>query len=185
MKELAPQVIQSLSFLTVIADIWIVLLIVGLVLYFTKRITKSSQITKILRLLGQKAILLSFLLSSLAMTGSLYFSDVAGFAPCVLCWYQRILMYPLPLLLGISMKKHDDSIVDYGLALSGLGTLMAAYHYNLQINPNPFAPCATVGYSVSCTENFFMQFGYVTIPMMSLSAFALIFLLLFARKKVK
>lgn len=123
---------------------------------------------------------LSFFVALTATAGSLFYSEIAGFDPCKLCWFQRIFMYPMVLILAIAWWKKDKEIFRYIMTLSVVGAIIASYHYLLQIGVAPvIIPCSTVGYSVSCAQAFSMTFGYITIPLMSLTAFLMIFL--FAR----
>lgn len=92
-------------------------------------------------------------------------------------------MYPQVLLLGIALFKKDKGISDYIISLSVIGALIALYHYLLQIDVAPEVSCDIVGYSVSCVQRFVMQFGYITIPMMSFTAFLLITMLMFLNKR--
>jgi disulfide bond formation protein DsbB len=110
-----------------------------------------------------------------AMLGSLYFSEIRGFEPCKLCWFQRICMYPLALLLGIAAYRGERSIVRYAMPLAVIGGLIALYHTLEQKIPAlaRIAPC-TVG--VPCNRDYLD--GFVTIPMMALTAFALIIVFL-------
>ncbi len=132
----------------------------------------------------QKALGLAFLVALAAMSGSLFYSEIAGFDPCKLCWYQRILMYPQVLLLGLALwKREGKQIAPYSIFLSSVGALIAGYHYLLQLDLVPSLPCSAVGYSVSCSQRFVLQFGYITIPMMSLTVFLLIIFLMWAVRK--
>lgn len=161
----AQTVTQILATLTLVSD---VVLVLGLVVFLIKRDS--------LRVIAKNARVLSFIVALVAMLGSLYYSDIAGYTPCKLCWYQRIVMYPMVLLLGMAIVKGDKkNIIDYCLGLSGVGAVIAAYHYWLQRGGNEFIPCSTVGYSVSCSQFFSMSYGYITIPVMALTAFLLIF----------
>ncbi|OGK15425.1 hypothetical protein A2690_05075 [Candidatus Roizmanbacteria bacterium RIFCSPHIGHO2_01_FULL_39_12b] len=138
---------------------------------------------KILDLASKWAIPASFLIALVATSGSLYFSEVAKFEPCVLCWYQRIFMYPLVLLFCVSLlRKEYKQIIYYALPLVVVGMAISGFHYAQQLSPDSFLPCKSIGYSVSCTKYFFKTFGYVTIPTMSLSAFSLIFSFLLAKR---
>ena len=85
-------------------------------------------------------------------------------------------MYPQVIILIIALAKKDQRINDYTLVLSIIGGLIAAFHYFSQVSGISLLPCAAIGYSVSCARRFVMEFGYLTIPLMSLSAFALIFI---------
>lgn len=130
--------------------------------------------------------LLAFVIASVAMLGSLTYSEIIGYEPCKLCWIQRILMYPQVLVLGLVVwGKHKGShaLFDTSLGLSLVGALVAGYHYLLQLGVAPALPCSAVGYSASCAQRFVMQFGYITIPLMAFSAFVLIALLLRMQKQ--
>lgn len=113
-----------------------------------------------------------------AMVGSLIYSEIIGYEPCKLCWLQRIFMYSQVILLGMALFKKDYKIISYSIVLSIIGAIIAGYHYLLQLGVASGLPCSAVGYSVSCSQRFVMQYGYITIPMMALSAFVLITLLL-------
>ncbi len=108
-----------------------------------------------------------------AMLGSLYFSNILKLPPCLLCWYQRIAMYPLVLLLGIAIVRKDWGIWRYALPLSVVGLLISVYHNLLYYNilPESAAPC-TLG--VSCTTEQLLWLGFLTIPLMSLISFIIV-----------
>ncbi|HEY0908156.1 MAG TPA: disulfide oxidoreductase [Candidatus Paceibacterota bacterium] len=122
------------------------------------------------RFFADRAILVGFVASLLATAGSLVYSDVLGFAPCKFCWFQRIFMYPQVLLMGIALWRKDVGMKLYGFLLSTIGAAIALYHYSGQFGIAPL-PCSAVGQSVSCSERFVTQFGYITIPLMAFSAF--------------
>lgn len=119
----------------------------------------------------------AFAQSLVATGGSLFFSEVMKFPPCVLCWYQRICMYPLVALLAVGIYTKDRNVVRYVLPLSITGLGISIYHNLLYYNilPESVAPC-TMG--VSCTTVQLQWFGFVTIPLLSLTAFAIITMLM-------
>lgn len=119
----------------------------------------------------------AWLVAAVAMLGSLYFSDVRFFVPCTLCWYQRILMYPLVLILGIASYKQDKSVTRYALPLSIIGTLVAGFHYLEQKVPwiSSSAVCRS---GVPCDVQYINWLGFITIPFLSLVAFSIITVLL-------
>jgi disulfide bond formation protein DsbB len=120
---------------------------------------------------------LAWLVSLVATLGSLWFSEVRGFVPCTLCWYQRILMYPLAIQLGIAAWRGDAGIARYALPVTTLGGLIAGYHVLVQKIPDfGFASACRSG--VPCNVAYIEWFGWVTIPVLSLSAFVLITILL-------
>jgi len=131
------------------------------------------------------SLLFAFIISLTATFGSLYFSEIRHLEPCKLCWFQRILMYPLTLIIGTAIYKKLKGVWNYILPISFLGIGIAAYHYYYQVTGSPLIPCSTVGFSVSCSERFFTYWGYITIPWMSLSAFTSIFFLMLLNKKSK
>jgi disulfide bond formation protein DsbB len=107
-----------------------------------------------------------------ATLGSLYYSEIAGFVPCTLCWYQRILMYPLSLFLLIGILKHDGGLFDYVLPFSVLGMGLSTYHYLIQLGIIGHSGACTVG--IPCDLRWVNYFGFVTIPLMALTAFTII-----------
>jgi disulfide bond formation protein DsbB len=120
---------------------------------------------------------LAWFVSLAALGGSLYFSEVRHLPPCVLCWYQRILMYPLAILIPIGILKKDSNLPLYVLALSVPGTLVAIYHALLQygVIPDSLGPCQA---GISCTTQQILWLGFITIPLLSALAFALISILM-------
>ena len=122
------------------------------------------------------ALWLAFAVALVCTLGSLYYSEVAHFTPCRLCWYQRIAMYPLVPLLGLAAWRRDTGIRPYALALAGLGAPISAWHVLVERFPtlegpycDPAAPCSAIWVNT---------FGYLTIPTMALSGFLLIAVLL-------
>ncbi|REK71368.1 disulfide oxidoreductase [Paenibacillus paeoniae] len=124
----------------------------------------------------------AWLVAVVATLGSLYFSEIKGYIPCELCWYQRILMYPLSLLLGIAAFYDEHSIKKYVLPLSIMGMLVAAFHYMEQKIPgfSGIRPCTQ---GVPCNKDYIDWFGFVTIPFLALIAFTLITALLLVFRK--
>lgn len=120
--------------------------------------------------------------SLLAMVGSLYFSEFMHLPPCVLCWYQRIAMYPLVLLLAIGILRKDKNVVSYALPLSIGGLIIATYHNLLyyKLLPESVQPCVV---GISCTARQLEWFGFITIPLLSVSALAIITVALLLFKK--
>jgi len=117
-----------------------------------------------------------------ATIGSLYASEILHLTPCGLCWYQRIAMYPLVILLPLGILKKDRHTPFLLLPLSLIGAVIALYHVLLQqgIIAESLAPCQT---GVSCVTKNFALFGFLTIPLLSLIAFAGITLCLFLAQK--
>ncbi len=136
------------------------------------------------RFLKNYGLYLAWIIAIVATSGSLYFSEVRKFIPCTLCWYQRILMYPLVILLGIASYRHDKNIVVYVLPMSLLGGGIALYHYLEQKIPGVGVPeICSVG--VPCNVQWINWLGFITIPFLSLTAFVLISLLLIGVARAK
>lgn len=126
---------------------------------------------------------LLFMLSTIAVLASLTYSEVIGWAPCLLCWYQRIFFYPLPLLLGLALyRKELPSLLPYAKLLTWGGFLIALYHNILQQFPSlrtaleGISNCSVGG--PSCFDRYVEVFGWLTIPAMSLMSFASLLLLM-------
>lgn len=167
-------ILDSIFSITAIAiQILIAVLLVSL-------ITKSNK--PLIDFFARRAILFSFFIALVAMATSLFYSEIIGYAPCELCWFQRIFIYPQVILLGLALWKKDNGIVDYNIVLSSLGAAIAVYHYYGQMFNIAALPCAAPGVAVSCAQRFFVAFGYMTIPMMSLTAFLAIVIFMTARK---
>jgi disulfide bond formation protein DsbB len=118
-----------------------------------------------------------------SMAGSLFFSNVLHFPPCVLCWYQRIAMYPLVVILAVGLIKKDKYLPFYVLPFSIAGGLIAVYHNLLYYHllPNSVAPCEA---GISCTTKFIEWFGFLTIPFLSLISFVVITVCVVLYKKI-
>ncbi len=129
------------------------------------------------KLLDNFGLYFAWLVAIAATAGSLYFSEVRAFVPCSLCWFQRIFMYPLVVILGMASFRQDKKIISYALPLSMIGGLIAVWHVIEENNPNLAIPMCNVG--VPCSVKYVNYLGFITIPIMSLTAFTLITLLLF------
>jgi disulfide bond formation protein DsbB len=114
-----------------------------------------------------------FIVALLSTIISLFFSEVLKFAPCVLCWYQRIFMYPLVFISAVNITRKHTELPYYVLPLSSIGFLIALYQNLLiwHILPEQIAPC-TAG--VSCIDQPFTLLGFITIPLGSMISFAFI-----------
>jgi disulfide bond formation protein DsbB len=115
----------------------------------------------------------AWVVSLTATVGSLFFSEVMQLPPCLLCWYQRIAMYPLVAVLGAGIIMRDRRVKYYALPLAVAGLGIAVYHNLLYygILPESIAPC-TAG--VSCTSRQLEWLGFITIPLLSLASFVVI-----------
>lgn len=122
---------------------------------------------------------LAWVMAVVATLGSLYYSQIAHFIPCEYCWYQRIAMYPLVIIFGIAAAYRDRGIDRYARAIAGIGALIAAYHVALEVFPGLDTGACTV--TTPCTLVWFREFGYISLPVLALTAFLLILTLLSIR----
>lgn len=125
---------------------------------------------------------LAWVISMIALCGSLYFSEVMRFEPCKLCWFQRICMYPLAILLGMGAYRDDQGIVMYARVLSIIGMCISLFHYLQQKVPGMqnVLPCTT---GVPCSGQYINWLGFITIPLLAFISFSLITLLLTIREE--
>ena len=105
-----------------------------------------------------------------------YYSEVANFEPCRFCWYQRVFMYPLAVILLIAAIRRDRGIWRYAQPLSVIGFAISVYHYQLQRFPEQGGGACSTG--VPCTVKYVEQFGFVTIPFMAACGVLAIFVLM-------
>ena len=124
----------------------------------------------------------ALLIAATSTIGSLIFSEILKFPPCILCWYQRIAMYPLVVILAVGIWKKDKNTWAFVLPLSVTGLLIAAYHNLLYYNiiPESTAPCEI---GISCTTKYIEIFGFVTIPLLSFLGFLLITVFVLIHKR--
>ena len=122
-------------------------------------------------------LLAAWLLVTTATLGSLFFSVVMELPPCLLCWYQRMFMFPLVLVLFMGLFPFDPKVVRYALPLAVVGTVIALYHMLLQagVIPQSAAPCSQ---GVSCADVDLLVLGFASIPILSLFAFGAVTALL-------
>ncbi|NMM53061.1 disulfide oxidoreductase [Paenibacillus aquistagni] len=131
------------------------------------------------------AIYFAWIVSLVATSGSLYMSEILLWEPCRLCWYQRIFMYPLVLILGIAAYRNDRSVLRYGLPMAIIGGSISIYHYMVQKVPGmaEAAPCRV---GIPCDSDYLDLYGWITIPLLALVAFILITVMLWtARTEVE
>lgn len=153
---------------TVITHVFIALLILVLLL------KKNKKVSPVYEFFAENRVGFVFASSFISTLGSLFFSEIAHFAPCILCWFQRIFMYPQALIsyLGI-MRGESRFLIPYLLVLNIVGLLFSFYHNFILWFPQyaELVSCSTKG-GPSCIEGYTFYYGYITIPMMALTVFA-------------
>ncbi|RLQ94845.1 disulfide oxidoreductase [Falsibacillus albus] len=118
-----------------------------------------------------------WVISFFATAGSLFFSEVAGYIPCELCWYQRILMYPMAILGIVAIIRKQSFFTHYAFTLSIIGSLISLFHYGLQKGVFPHS--GTMCNQVSCAGQYINWFGFITIPFLALTSFLVISIISF------
>ncbi len=126
-------------------------------------------------------LMIAFLIALAATLGALFIGEVLGQTPCVLCWYQRIAMFPLAVILGVGLVRNDPAVRAYALPLALAGLAVAVWHSGLYagVIPKAVAPCTKNG--PSCTDAGMLILGF-PIPYLSLLSFAGILSSLFVVK---
>jgi disulfide bond formation protein DsbB len=117
----------------------------------------------------------AFVVAAIATGGSLFFSEIAGFVPCELCWYQRICMYPLSITTLLAAIFNDRRVAPYLLPLPLVGAGVSVYHLLIENGVVKQAPACLVSAPGGCATKWINEFGYMTIPTLALTGFALAF----------
>lgn len=125
------------------------------------------------RFLKKNIINIAWMQALVATMGSLFFSEVLKYTPCKLCWWQRIAMYPLSVILLIGLRRRDKNVFYYAAPLAISGWLIALYHNLIyyHVISEAFVPCSE---GIPCTAKQFFWFGFLSIPLLSLAAFSVI-----------
>jgi len=126
------------------------------------------------RIIAETGLVLASLVAVGSTLGSLYFSERSGFDPCVLCWYQRIAMYPQAVILPLAAWRRDRNVLRYTMPLSAIGLVIALYHVQLQLFPDQSSFCDVAN---PCTGRWIRAFDIVSIPQMAAMGFLLLLLL--------
>jgi Disulfide bond formation protein DsbB len=179
MPELTVDVVERFYAILAIAAIAGMVAVWGLRLLAFGSDPARNAYAALTRLILPRANLTAWVVAALATAGSLYFSEVATFTPCTLCWYQRIAMYPFVVLLGVAALRRDDRPPTGASTLAAVGALIAAYHVALEWIPSLDSGACSA--AVPCTFVWFRVFGVISLPMLALTAFLLILTLLLVR----
>jgi disulfide bond formation protein DsbB len=164
-------VIVLLSALTVVGQ---VLVAAGIVMALLAAFGMRGPLDLVRGVLWGYELWAGFLVASIATGGSLFLSDVAGFIPCELCWYQRICMYPLSIILLLAALANDHGVARYLLPLPIAGAAVASYHLLVENRVVGQSSACLVSAPGGCATKWVNEFGYVTIPTLALTAFLLL-----------
>jgi len=171
--------VSESTFSPVIAMLSIAVVGVALLAIFLAELRLAETLRLLLYNHVQKGM---FAVAAVSMASSLYYSEYANFTPCEFCWFQRIAMYPLAVLLFVAIVTRSRLDSRYIVALAGAGLSLSIYHYQLQLFPDQAQVCS--GQVVSCTVRFVEEFGFVSIPFMAGAGFLTVLLLQVAEWRV-
>jgi disulfide bond formation protein DsbB len=157
------------------------LALLGLLIFF---VIRRSIFDRIMEWVGERAVAIGAFVSLSALVGSLIYSEVVGYPACILCWIQRIFMYPQAFLFGLALWRKERTILPYAFFLSLLGMAVALYQWIkdmlLVYAPSNALPCPAVTGLPSCDKIYILELGYITIPMIALTAFLILMVVLWA-----
>lgn len=153
----------------------------GVALYLVQRFTgrellEYRSLNRLFQVLEARSREAALLTASVATAGSLYFSNVLMWEPCRLCWYQRIFMYPLVVILAVGTVFRKENVRDFVIPLSLMGLAISIYHYPIQLGAMSSPGCSQ--FATSCSMTYTQMFGYVTVPMMAATAFITVLVLI-------
>ena len=158
--------------LTLVADAVVVAgALLGLAALVSRR--ARARALDVARFVGPQAVLVAWIVALVTMLGSLYYSEHAGYLPCELCWYQRILMYPLVIVLGVGWLRRDRKVWMTAAPFVVIGAPLSLYHWLVERVPS-FAESSSCSIVAPCTAPYFEKLGFVTLAWMCLSSFLLI-----------
>lgn len=159
----------AFAVLGVIGQVLVVVLVVLIVVAILSP-TARRRLVRSWGALQVGALAAAWVVAAVATGGSLYFSEIADFVPCQLCWYQRICMYPLTVTLAVGLWMRGRGAALYSLVFPVVGIAIAARH--IYIEENPEAETCVIG--VPCALKWIDELGYITIPVLAMTAFVLI-----------
>jgi disulfide bond formation protein DsbB len=158
--------------LTVVADA----VVVGAVLCALAALMSSQARATVVswaRAIAPQSVAFAWIVATVATLGSLYYSEHAGFVPCELCWYQRIVMYPLVIVLGVAALRRDRAVWITTLVFVVIGAPLSLYHWLVERVP-AFEASSSCSTTTPCSAPWFEKWGFVTLAWMAMSAFLLI-----------
>lgn len=182
----------DVTFVNAFASLLALLAITGaMVLLVTNLVRKTSRGNKssfaraceqIVTFVSNRPAQLVFIVTGTSMAGSLYYSEIVGYTPCTLCWYQRIAMYSLAIISFVAVvRKNGETLRQYSLVLAVIGAAISTYHTWLQAFPRVTSFCST---DAPCSERHVWEFGFVSIPLMALAAFLFVIMVSVTKNKV-
>ena len=158
--------------LTLVAD---AVVVVALVFAIAAAVSSRARVAVLSfgATVAPQSVLLAWIVAAVTTLGSLYYSEHAGFVPCELCWYQRIVMYPLVIVLAVAWLRRDLQVWKTVLVFVVIGAPLSLYHWLVERVP-AFAESSSCSITVPCTTPYFEKLGFVTLAWMAMSSFLLI-----------
>ena len=151
-----------------------------LVIGFLSFLFKNTWGKRISYWIGEHSLVLGLIVALVTVLGSLFYSEVIGFEPCVLCWWQRVFLYPLLILFLIATHKRDRGVFKYALPLAVIAGVIAFYQAYANFGGASLLPCTAA--EGACSRIYVMAFGYITIPLMSITVALYFILIVWANK---
>jgi disulfide bond formation protein DsbB len=164
------ETLQFYNSLVAILSLVAIVSAIGLTIY---RLVKGPDAADLLDGMG---IWIAWIVAVVATAGSLIYSEVVHFIPCRLCWFQRIAMYPLAIILLVGAIRREALVKYYALPLSLGGLLISTWHYLIQTFPGLAGGSCDA--SNPCSSRYVETFGFISIPFMAGAGFILISVLL-------
>ncbi|VVB66212.1 disulfide formation protein [Candidatus Gugararchaeum adminiculabundum] len=168
----------AISFFTLLGDIFLALLLAHFIWISILKKKSPEFVAPVKKVILANSLAFAFLVALAATLGSLFMSEVAHYPVCSLCWVQRVFMYPQALLLGAALFANYRKLAALSIPMSVLGGMISVYQYSEQRfaetgqQLGSLSVCSATG--PSCASTPFLYFGYITIPLMAVTAFALI-----------
>lgn len=136
---------------------------------------------KLVVFMKEDGMKIGFFVALTAVIGSLFYSNIMGYEPCVLCWWQRVFIFPTLILFIIGLWKRDRGVFKYALVLASIAGVIAFYQSFSGFTGLSILPCTAEG--GACSKVFVQSFGYITIPVMGLTSAVYLFLIAFMNRK--
>lgn len=178
MPDLSVELVERFYAILAIVAVATIVIVVLLRILALQSDPALDAYAAIARAIQARAVVGAWIVALLATVGSLYFSEVARFTPCTLCWYQRIAMYPLVLVLLIAAVRGDTQVRRYVGPVAAIGAAISIYHIGVERLPG--LPTGSCSLDAPCDLIWVERFGFITIPVMALAGFLAILTLLFA-----
>lgn len=184
-RELAEFLNHYLSLATIVA---LVVLFAWALDFVVMRLRYGpyKELRVVYKHIARYTLPLGFFVSLASVFLTLLYSEYLGYLPCALCWFQRVCLYPMVILFAVAWYRKDFSVYRYVMSLSLVGLVISLYHHAIQMGYSEVIPCAADAMFVDCAKPSFVEFGFVTFPLMATALFSTLFLIaLTLRMKVK